>query len=125
MDYYGFVKYLHLTAATLSLIGFCLRGYWMLTENPRLNARISKIAPHVIDTLLLGAAIYLVVVSGLYPWVASWVGAKLLLLILYIVAGTVALKRGRTKPTRFTAFVIAVASVLTIFALAGVKPTLW
>lgn len=124
MEYYSLIKHIHLTAALLSFLGFLLRGYWMLVESHRLELKIVKILPHIIDTLLLGAAIYLVVILQVYPFVVGWVTAKLLLLIVYIVAGTIALKRGKTRRTRIVALVISVATIIAIFGLASVKPSI-
>ena len=124
MEYYALVKHIHVTAAGLSFLGFMLRSYWMLTNNALLKSKPSKVLPHIIDTLLLIAAIYLVVVTQMYPFVVNWVTAKVLLLVVYIVAGTIALKRGKTKRKRVNALLIATASVLAIFAIAAIKPAL-
>lgn len=124
MEYYALVKHIHITAAGLSFLGFMLRSYWMLTNNALLKVKLSKILPHIIDTLLLLAAIYLVIITQMYPFVVNWVTAKVLLLVVYIVAGTVALKRGKTKQKRVRALLVAVASVLAIFAIASIKPAL-
>lgn len=110
--------------AVLSLLGFMLRGWWMLKENPLLQHKLVKILPHINDTLLLGAAIYLSVVSGMYPFVVGWLGIKVVLLIGYIVAGIFALKRGKTKQARIIAFVIALGCILLIFATAALKPAI-
>ena len=53
--------------------------------------------PHVNDTLLLTSGFGLAVMLGQYPCVNGWLTAKLVALIVYIVLGTVALKRGKTK----------------------------
>ncbi|TQV88427.1 SirB2 family protein [Aliikangiella coralliicola] len=124
MDYYSLAKHIHMTAAGLSFLGFLIRGYWMLTGSGLLYKKPVKILPHIIDTLLLAAAIYLVVVSSQYPFVVNWVTAKVLLLIVYIVAGTIALKRGRTKKKRVAAFFVSVISICAIFAIAATKPAL-
>ena len=124
MEYYALVKHIHVTAAGLSFLGFMLRGYWMLTKNALLKSKPSKVLPHIVDTVLLVAAIYLVVATQMYPFVVNWVTAKVLLLIVYIVAGTIALKRGKTKHKRVIALLIAMASVLAIFAIAAIKPAL-
>ena len=122
MEYYSLVKHLHIITATLSLIGFLLRGFWMIKESPLLHLKPVKIFPHINDTLLLGAAIYLSVLSELYPFVESWLGAKVILLIGYIIAGIFALKRGKTKKSRITAFIIALICIGLIFVIALYKP---
>ena len=94
----------------------------MAKENPLLQYKPVKILPHINDTLLLGSAIYLSLMSGLYPFVEGWLGAKVILLVGYIVAGIFALKRGKTKQARLVAFVIALLCISLIFILALLKP---
>ena len=120
MDYYA-LKHLHMTFAASSGALFLLRGLWMLSGSARLQRRWVRIAPHVVDTLLLASAIGLVVWSGQYPWRAPWLAAKLLALLLYIGLGTLALKRGRTPRVRALAFGAALACFGYIVAVALAK----
>ncbi len=106
------VKYLHMTCAILSGSFFLLRGVWMLADSSLLQRRWVKTLPHGIDTLLLGSALVLVFWSGQYPFVQPWLTAKVLALVAYIVLGTVALKRGKTKGVR----AFALLAALTVFA---------
>ena len=122
MEYYSVIKDVHVITATLSLLGFLLRGLWMIKESPLLNSKPVKIFPHINDTLLLGAAIYLSIMSRLYPFAEGWLGAKVILLIGYIVAGTFALKRGKTKKVRVIYFIIAVFCISLIFMMALYRP---
>ena len=122
MEYYQLVKHIHITTAVLSLLGFALRGWWMINENQLLNRKLVKILPHINDTLLLTTAIFLSLMSGLYPFAQGWLGAKVILLVGYIVAGIFALKRGKTRQSRLIAFVIALLCILSIFGLAVYKP---
>jgi uncharacterized membrane protein SirB2 len=103
------VKHIHITFAVLSLILFFVRGLLMIAESPLLQRRFLKIVPHVVDTGLLAAAITLAVWGGMYPFAQSWLTAKLIGLVLYIVLGTIALKRGKTKGVRIAAFAGALA----------------
>ena len=107
MAYYSLIKNLHLATIVLSLALFVLRGAWMIAASPLLQARWVRIVPHVIDTLLLASGIGLAVLIQQYPLVHGWLTAKLLALILYIVLGTLALKRGKTKARRIAAWVAA------------------
>ncbi|MGB0495727.1 MAG: SirB2 family protein [Kangiellaceae bacterium] len=122
MEYYLIVKNIHITTAILSLLGFCMRGWWMLKENKLLQNKLVKIFPHINDTILLSCAIYLSVMTGLYPFAVGWLGAKVVFLVGYIIAGTFALKRGKTKRTRALFFVIAILCISIIFLLAFIKP---
>lgn len=123
MEYYLIIKKLHMSAAVLSFLGFLLRGYWMMMGSKLLNAKLSRVLPHIIDTILLGSAIYLVFASQMYPFVVNWITAKVVLLIAYILLGTVALKRGKTKKVRVLAFVVSVLTICAIFGIASAKPS--
>lgn len=122
MSAYLLIKFVHVSSAVISFLGFSLRGYWMLVESPRLQNRISRVLPHIIDTVLLLSAITLVLMSRQYPFVVDWVTVKIGLLVLYIVLGTVALKRGRTRRIRIIALGSALVTILTIFYVAITKP---
>lgn len=112
------VKHVHMTCAALSGSFFTLRGIWMLLDSPLLQRRWVKIAPHIIDTVLLASALIMVVWSGQYPFVQPWLTAKLFALLLYIVLGTIALKRGKTKTVRAVAYVGALATFGYIVTVA-------
>jgi uncharacterized membrane protein SirB2 len=118
------VKHLHMSFAALSGILFFARGMLMLRESTLLQSRWLRIAPHVIDSLLLGSALVMVIWSAQYPFVQSWLTAKLLVLVAYIVAGAVALKRGKTKAVRAGAFVIALLLFAYIVKAAVTKQVL-
>lgn len=112
------IKHIHVTCALLSLLLFSLRGIWMLQGSPLLQRRWVKVVPHLIDTLLLGSALVMVFWSGQYPFVQGWLTAKVVALIAYIVLGTIALKRGKTKHVRLAAFIAALAVFAYIVKVA-------
>ncbi|MAS61896.1 MAG: hypothetical protein CMQ07_12440 [Gammaproteobacteria bacterium] len=122
MSWYLILKHAHITFAVISFLGFSLRGYWMVMESALLQTKAAKILPHLNDTLLLGTAIALVVMTRQYPIVVGWVTLKILLLILYIVFGTFALKRGRNKALRIKSLMASVVVVPGIFLVAMTKP---
>ena len=106
MDY-ATLKSLHLTTIALSLALFVLRGLWMIAESPRLQARWTRIVPHVNDTVLLVSGISLAYTLGLSPLEHGWLAAKIVALLAYIVLGTIALKRGKTRGQRIAAWIAA------------------
>jgi uncharacterized membrane protein SirB2 len=114
---YALTKQLHLATVALSWALFFVRGAWMIMESPRLAARWVRVAPHVNDTVLLVAAIYLATFHGLQPWIV----AKLVALVAYILIGMVALRRGPTKPVRVAAWVAAQLVFVYIVAVAVTK----
>ena len=112
------IKHLHVTCVVLSGFGFLLRAVWMLAGSPKLHARLTRIVPHIVDTVLLASAIALSVMAAQYPFVDGWITAKVLGLIAYIVLGTIALKRGRNLRTRLVALAGAVATFAWIVSVA-------
>ena len=117
MDYI-LLKQIHIMLAVTTLINFVIRGYWMIIDSSLLHSKWVKTIPHVIDTLLLSSAVALMIMAGFYPWFFDWVTAKILLLLLYIVLGTIALKRGKTKAQRIAAFIAALICIGLIFKSA-------
>jgi uncharacterized membrane protein SirB2 len=79
-----------------------------------------------VDTVLLLSAIWLAVQLQQVPFRDGWLGAKILGLLLYIVLGGIALKRGRTKTMRIGAFAAALAVFAYIVAVARTRnPLPW
>ncbi|MGA9394970.1 MAG: SirB2 family protein [Azonexus sp.] len=115
---YLILKHLHVTCVVLSGLGFALRGWWMLGESPRLKARLTRIVPHVVDSLLLGSAVLMAWLSGQYPFAQGWLTAKFFGLLIYILCGTMALKRGKTKAQRSLFLVLAVTAYAYIVGVA-------
>lgn len=115
---YVVAKQVHVLAAVISITLFVLRGIWMMAQSPLLHRRWVKIVPHVNDTVLLAAAVYLAATS--WGW-QDWIGAKIAALVAYILLGTVALRRGRTLPIRTGAWLAALVVVAYIVVVAYTK----
>lgn len=117
MEYIA-IKHLHVTFAALSGSLFLLRGIWMLANSALLRRRWVNIAPHIIDTALLVSALILAFWSAQYPFAQHWLTAKVIALIVYIILGAIALKRGKTKSVRVAAFFAAIAVFAYIVCVA-------
>lgn len=98
------MKHAHMLFALVSGAFFLLRGIWMLIDSGWLQRRWVRIVPHINDTLLLTAAIVLMVQLDQYPGTHAWLTAKVVALIVYIGLGMLALKPGRPKSIRVAAF---------------------
>lgn len=98
------LKYFHMSLALLTICGFVLRGVWILSTSPLSNHPITRIAPHVVDTLFLATGIIMVVQLQLNLLQNNWLLAKFAGLIVYIVLGAIALRLGRTQGIRAFAF---------------------
>lgn len=115
---YTLLKQLHLATIVVTLTLFVLRGIWMMADSPRLQARWVRVVPHINDTLLLASGLALAFLMGQFPLVDGWLTAKLFALIAYIVLGTIALKRGKTRGVRIAAWVAALAVFAYMVAVA-------
>ena len=124
MSNFELLKLVHMTCAFLSIGGFSLRGYWMITDNPRLRRRATRVLPHILDTLLLGSAIGMLVIWQMNPLVLGWLSAKIIALLVYIGLGMVAFRFGRTQRVRMAAFGLALLTAGYIVAVAYTKSPL-
>jgi uncharacterized membrane protein SirB2 len=120
---YGVVKSVHVSAATLSIAMFVGRGASMLRSPPTLSPKWARITPHVVDTVLLASALWLASQQAAGS-AHGWLAAKIAALVVYIVLGTIALKRGRTRGIRIAAFAAAVATFGYIVTVALTKSPL-
>lgn len=117
---YLLLKHFHMSFAAISGLLFLLRGLWMLADSPALQRRWVRVLPHLVDTALLLSAVSLAVWSAQYPLVQTWLSVKVGALLLYIVLGSIALRRGRSKPVRAAAYV---AALVTFGYIVGVAVT--
>ncbi|MEO8333017.1 MAG: SirB2 family protein [Gallionella sp.] len=101
------LKSVHISCVASSYMLFMLRGIWSLNGSPIMRRRWVRIAPHVVDTLLLASAIALVFSIKQYPFVDSWLTAKVIALLLYIALGSVALRFGKSRTMRMSAWFAA------------------
>jgi len=115
---YHLIKYLHQLCALTSLALFVLRGVWMQRDSPLLAQRWVRIVPHAVDSLLLASAVALTLMLRQFPLTHAWLSAKLVALLVYIGLGLVALRYGRTKGVRATAWFAAMAVFLYIVSVA-------
>ena len=123
---YLVLKYVHVAAVSASFVLFLLRGIWMMQASGRRSARWVRVVPHVVDTVLLASAIALAVLTAQYPFVQSWLTAKVVALLAYIVLGSIALRRGPTRRARIAAWVMALAVFGYIVAVARARsPVPW
>ena len=117
MDYAA-LKAVHVGSAVLSISGFAVRGALMLRGSPLLRTKFVRVAPHVVDTVLLASAVGLAWLSGQYPLAQPWLTAKVVALLAYIGLGAVALRYGPTLRLRTVAFGLALCAALYIVGVA-------
>lgn len=108
---YPWLLPLHVTLVTLSVLLFAVRGLGVLAGQAWPMAGWARGLAPVIDSLLLLAGGTLWWLLQLNPTQHHWLLAKLVLLVVYIVLGTLALKRAPTRATRAVCLVAALAVV--------------
>jgi uncharacterized membrane protein SirB2 len=116
--FYSQIKLLHIACVVCSGVLFTARGALMWVESRWSNDVILRRLSYAIDTVLLGAAVALVGLLHQYPFVSSWLTAKVLLLVVYIVLGIFALRWGRTRLARQVCFVAALCVYGFIISVA-------
>jgi uncharacterized membrane protein SirB2 len=115
---YPQIKLIHILAVILSGSLFALRGALTLAGSRLAQHSVPRRLAYAIDTVLLAAALTLTTIVHQYPFVQAWLTVKVLLLVVYIVLGTIALKRGRTPRERALAYVAALAVFAFIVSVA-------
>ncbi len=118
------VKHAHMGFVYLTITLFVLRGLLQFAGIDWRRWRLLRILPHVNDTLLLTAAIWMSVTSHQYPFVAGWLTAKVIGLLAYIGFGKLALHRTAPLRLRLPAFMAAIASVSYV-VLAAITRSPW
>jgi uncharacterized membrane protein SirB2 len=118
IEFYPEIRLVHIAAVLASGALFFLRGVAV-----QLGAQWAMAAPlrylsYTIDSVLLTAALMLVTILHQYPFVDAWLTVKILLLVVYIVLGVLALKRGRSPAIRLVSWLGALAIFGLIISVA-------
>ena len=119
LAYYLQVKWVHVAAVLASGGLFFLRGLLLQFG----AGRVAMFAPvrylsYGIDTVLLTAALMLATMLPAAMFANGWLLAKLLLLPVYVVLGSFALKRARTPGARLACYLAALAAYATMTGIA-------
>jgi uncharacterized membrane protein SirB2 len=112
------LRHLHVSLVLCSGALFAARGLAVLAGAAWPLRRAARTVSVVIDTALLAAGATLWTMLQIHPLREAWLGAKLALLVLYIMLGSLALKRARTPAGRAAAFAAALAVYGTMLSIA-------
>lgn len=115
------LKQAHVGFALLSISGFLLRWAWAMKNSRWSHHRLTKTAPHVIDTLFLVSGLMLAYSIGQYPFATGWLTAKILGLLIYILLGMTAMSDGTPRAGKVIAFLLAAFSYFWIISVARAK----
>ncbi len=118
IEFHPQVRAVHVFAVLASGGLFALRGALMLARSRWTNHVALRWLSYTIDTVLLTAALMLATMLHQYPFVHGWLTVKVLLLVVYVVLGSLALKRGRTRRQQVACFLAALATFAFTYSVA-------
>ncbi len=84
-----------------------------------------KIAPHLVDTVLLLTGIWMALQLKQLNGNLAWLWPKMIALLLYIVSGMIAFRFAKKQTTRILFWLLALASAAYILVTAYTKNPLW
>jgi uncharacterized membrane protein SirB2 len=116
--YYLEIKQVHYLCVLLSGALFAVRGALVLGGRSWAMAAPLRWTSYAIDTTLLTAAFMLATVLRLDPLSNPWLGLKIGLLVVYVVLGSYALKRGRSIRVRAACYSSAVLLYVAMIGIA-------
>jgi|SRR5690606_959925 len=117
--YYLQIKWVHVAAVFSSGGLFLLRGLlvWLGHERLAMRAPVRYLS-YSIDSVLLTAALMLLTILPGAMFANGWLTVKILLLLVYVVLGTLALKRGRTPRRRAASYIAALLVYAFMISIA-------
>lgn len=116
--FYLQIKAAHVAAIVASGGLFALRGAAVLAGQRWPMSAPLRWLSYTIDTLLLTAALMLLTALKLNPFVVPWLSVKLALLVVYVVLGSLALKRARSPRQHAVFYVAALAVYGLVYTIA-------
>ncbi|HSW08421.1 SirB2 family protein [Aquabacterium sp.] len=118
IEFYPQVRAVHIGTVLVSGALFALRGVGVLSGKAWPLAAPLRYLSYTIDTVLLTAALMLVAMLPAAVFNNHWLTVKLVLLVIYVVLGSFALKRGRSTRVRGICFGSAVVVYAFMFGIA-------
>jgi uncharacterized membrane protein SirB2 len=118
IEFYSQIRFVHILAITLSGSLFALRGLGMLSGARWPQAALVRYLSYTIDTTVLTAALMLVTILPSAMFANGWLTVKLVLVVVYVVLGVFALRRGRTPRLRAICYLAALLVFGVIIGIA-------
>ena len=119
IEFYAEIKWVHVASVMASGLLFLIRGLMVQAGRQQwaLWAPVRYLS-YSIDTILLTAAMMLVAILPGALFSNGWLLMKLGLLVVYIVLGSYAIKRGRSRSVRGIFLVAALVVFVFIISVA-------
>lgn len=117
-------KSLHVAFAYATGLSFLVRGALAFTDSPLLQHRALKTIPHILDTVLLGSALFMLFQWSLSPLTTPWISVKIGAVLVYIAFGFLMLRFGTTPTRKITGLLGGILTYLYIVSVAHSKTPL-
>lgn len=119
IEFYAQIKWVHIIAVLCSGSLFLLRGLLVQAGKPGIAmAAPVRYLTYGIDTTLLTAALMLLTILPGALFSNGWLTLKLVLLVVYVIVATYALRRGRTQRIRTICLLAALAIYVAMLGIA-------
>lgn len=118
IEFYPEIRLVHIAAVLASGGLFLGRGLALFAGAGWAMAAPLRFLSYAIDTVLLTAALMLMTIVQQYPFVHAWLTVKVLLLVVYVVLGLLAFRKGRPRAVRVGCWLAALAVYAFIISVA-------
>lgn len=121
---YPALRWTHMLLVGLSLTLFLTRGLGALWQQDWVLRRGIRLTSVTIDTLLLSAGASLWALMQHNPLHEAWLATKLVLLVVYVMLGSFALKRARSQGARLACLLTAMLCAAVMIMIARTRDPL-
>jgi uncharacterized membrane protein SirB2 len=118
ITFYLPIKTAHIVSVLASGGLFAVRGLLLLNGRAWAMSAPMRYLSYSIDTVLLTAALMLATLLPSGVFANGWLAVKLVLLVVYVVLGSFALKRGNTLNIRWICFIAALCVYAFMLSVA-------
>lgn len=123
--YYSLIKIIHVSTVGFTGVYFVIRGLSQFNHYQWFRKRWARRVSQYNDTVLLFSGSGMALMIGQYPFVNSWLTAKLLLLIVYIILGMLAFYWLHSQRQKMIAWLAALMVYGYIVGVAVNKNPAW
>ncbi len=124
-ELYSLIKIIHISTVSFTGFYFILRGLSQFSHYQWYRKLWARRISQYNDTLLLFSGISMAIIIGQYPFVNSWLTAKFLLLIVYILLGMLAFYWLHNKKQKMITWSFALLVYSYIIGVAINKNPIW
>ncbi|MEO6139105.1 MAG: SirB2 family protein [Luteimonas sp.] len=118
IEFYPQIKAVHIACVLASGSLFAIRGAAVLSGARWPLALPVRWLSYAIDTTLLTAALMLLTILPWAIFANGWLATKLVLIVVYVVLATFALRRARTRRARAGFYIAALLTFAFVISIA-------